>query len=140
MTKYADDALETGLKVQVIWDDEDKIIIRFIFEAHWTWDEFMAAQKVAYELAATVRHKVGILIEEAPTLPPELLTSKRDFTLFTNRHPNVDIFVFVLRTSILRGIVSLLMKLYAPAASLVVVAPTLENGHRLLKTRLQATS
>jgi hypothetical protein len=140
MTKYTDKELEIGLRVQVIWDDEDKTIIRFIFEANWTWDEYTAAQQVAYDLAATVRYKVGVLVEEGPTLPPEMLTSRRDFTLFTNRHPNVDVFVFVLRTSILRGIVSLLMKLYAPAASLVVLAPTLEEGRRLLKARLQAAS
>lgn len=127
-------------RIQVRWDDEAKTIIRFIFEAHWTWDEFKAAQLVAYELAATVRYKVGILIVEAATIPPEVLAKQKDFTLFTNRHPNVDIFVFVLTGTFMRGIVSLLMKFYAPAASLVVVVPTLEEARNLINGRLQAAS
>jgi hypothetical protein len=128
------------VKVQVIWDDDGKTIIRFIFEAQWTWDEFIAAQKTAYEMAATVQHNVGIVIVEASTLPPEVLTKRNDFTLFTTRHPNVDIFVFVLTGSLLRGIVGLLMKFYSPAASLVVVVETLEEARMLVKQRLQLAS
>jgi hypothetical protein len=128
------------VRIQVIWDDDDKTIIRFLVESHWTWDEFIAAQKVAYDLAATVRHNVGIIIVESGTLPPEALSGRKDFTFITNRHPNVDIFVLVLRGTFKRGMVALLMKLYAPAASLVVVVATLEEARSLIKGRLQAAS
>lgn len=127
-------------RIQVRWDDEAKTIIRFIFEPHWTWNEFMASQQVAYELAATVRYKVGIIMVEASTIPPEGLANRKDFTLFTNRHPNVDIFVFVLTGSLMRGIVSLVTKFYAPAAALVVVVATLGEARTVINGRLQAAS
>jgi hypothetical protein len=132
--------LELLVKIQVIWDDDEKTIIRFIVEAHWTWDEFVTAQQVAYELAYTVPHKVGIVIPEAGTLPPEARSGRKDFTFLTNRHPNVDIFVLVVQVALIRGMIGLLMKLYSPAASLVVVVSTLEEARSLIKGRLQAAS
>jgi hypothetical protein len=128
------------MRIQVMWDDDDKTIIRFQVEPHWTWDEFVAAQQVAYELADTVRHKVGIIIPEAATLPPEAVSGRKDFTFITNRHPNVDIFVLVVRGLLIRGMISLMMKLYTPAASLVVVVATMDEARNLIKGRLEAAS
>ena len=28
------------MSAQVIWDNEDKTIVRYIFQGHWGWDDF----------------------------------------------------------------------------------------------------
>jgi hypothetical protein len=129
------------MAIKVFWDDEEKRIIRLVFEPNtnnWTWAELVAGRNQGDALAASVRHKVGMIIEEPRTIPSEIL--KTDFSQFNQSHPNMVVMVIVANLPMVRAIVSLVMKASPRAASLIVIVKSLDEARAIVRQRLSQVS
>jgi hypothetical protein len=75
-------------KVQVKWADENHSIIVYDFERGWSWTEIFAALKQGGELAASVVHRVDVIMDlsNANTVPNGAITQLRHS--YNNRKVN----------------------------------------------------
>lgn len=121
--------------MKVFWDNEEKTFIRVVFQSHdWTWNELVAARHQGDELALSVRHRVGMILEEPHSVPMAVL--KTDFSKFNNSPPNVVAMVIVANLPMVRAIVGLVMKTSPRAASHVVLVRTLGDARETITQRL----
>ena len=47
----------------VRWDEKHPNVVITIYSGNWTWEEFYTASKEAQQLAATVQHRVDIIVD-----------------------------------------------------------------------------
>src|SRR5690242_1382476 len=101
----------SDMSVEIIWDNEEKTILRFIFDRRWSWQEFFEAKAAAYTLIGTVNHPVGIILHGPPetNLPPNALSHSRN--ALRNTHPNTRIVVFVLTSAFFRTMIGIVVKI-----------------------------
>ena len=84
------------MNISVVWDNDEKTILRYIYGKNWNWADFHSAAKEAYEMLDTVEHKVNIIMDflNAQLVPQGAITNvQRAFS--TKRHPNINTTVIV---------------------------------------------
>lgn len=61
--------------LHVNWEDEQKIIIRQVYDLTWTWDEYLAAFVKIRQLANEVDYPIGLLAEvgRIRSVPPNAI-------------------------------------------------------------------
>jgi hypothetical protein len=81
------------MPVDVDWDDERKIAIRFELSGRWTWDEFYPAYDKAHTLMDTVDYPVALIFHPdriaAVHYPSDMASNTR--TLDKHRHPRMGL-------------------------------------------------
>lgn len=78
------------MNIELVWDNDGKTILRYIYGRNWTWADFNTAAKDAYNLLDTVDHKVSIIMDfqNANIIPQGAITQvQRAFS--TPRHDNI---------------------------------------------------
>jgi hypothetical protein len=122
--------------IQIMWDDEAKRVIRYRFDERWSWEEFFAAKKEAYNQIATVPHKVGVIMDAPPNviMPPNMLTHA--LSALRNKHPNTLILVFVLTRPFMRAMINTLVQVSRLAAASIELASTLDEARAIVGKRL----
>jgi hypothetical protein len=76
------------MTVEVLWDNDEKTVLRYIIAAPWTWDEFWTAFKIGHQLIDSVNYSVDHIVEADYTLrsvPPGMLTQLR--AIYRSLHP-----------------------------------------------------
>ena len=84
------------MNIEIVWDNEAKSILRYIYGRSWTWTDFNAAAKTAYAMLDTVDHKVSVIMDfqNANIIPQGAITQvQRAFS--TPRHKNISTTVIV---------------------------------------------
>lgn len=51
------------MAIQVLWDNDDKTIIRYIFAGRWTWEEMHQAAQEMQRLITGITHTVHLIID-----------------------------------------------------------------------------
>ena len=122
--------------IQVVWDNDEKTIIRYVFDVRWTWDDFYAARTDAYNLIDTVQHKIGVIFDAPPnvTLPPNMITHSR--SAISKTHENTHVVVVVVGNTYVRAMLTMVRKLSKKAAEKLELAPTLDEARALVRERL----
>ena len=61
--------------LHVYWEDEQKIIIRQVYDMTWTWDEFLAAFAEIRRLGGEVDYPIGMISEigRIRSVPPNAI-------------------------------------------------------------------
>ena len=61
--------------LRVYWEDEQKIIVRQVYDLTWTWDEYLAAFAKIRQLANEVDYPVGLIAEigRIRSVPPNAI-------------------------------------------------------------------
>lgn len=61
--------------LHVYWEDEQKIIIRQVYDLTWTWDEFLAAFAKIRQLGSEVNYPIGMISEigQIRSVPPNAI-------------------------------------------------------------------
>ena len=84
------------MNISVVWDNEEKTILRYIYGKNWNWNDFHSAAKEAYQMLDAVSHKVNIIMDfqNAQLVPQGAITNvQRAFS--TRRHSNINTTVIV---------------------------------------------
>lgn len=93
--------------IKVIWDNDEKTIVRYNFDSQWTWDDFYMARSEAYDLIDTVNHKIGVIFD-APAnmkLPPNMITHSR--SAINKTHDNTHVVVAVVSSTYVRAMLNM---------------------------------
>jgi hypothetical protein len=126
--------------IQVVWDDEQHTVIRYIFDRTWTWEDFFAAKATAFALIEASQRKISVIMD-APgdsVLPRNMLSHFG--SAMRKKHPNTAIVVVVIRTPFIRSMMNLLMHLSPTATNSIRLASTLEEARQLADQRLKQVS
>jgi hypothetical protein len=85
------------MNIAVIWDNDEKTIIRYIYEKNWTWADVNTALKDASALLDTVDHKVDIIMDfrQSTMMIPMGALSHAKRALSNPRHDNIHLTVLV---------------------------------------------
>src|SRR4051812_44265687 len=59
----------------VYWEDQQKIIIRQVYDLTWTWDEYLAAFEKIRQLGQEVDYPIGMISEigQIRSVPPNAI-------------------------------------------------------------------
>lgn len=118
--------------IEIVWDNDEKTILRYIFDTHWTWDDFYTAKAEAYRQIDTVPHKVGVIFDapEKITLPANMITHSK--SAVSKTHDNTAIVVVVVTNLYLRTMLTLVMKLSKKAAETMRLVSSLDEARTLV--------
>jgi hypothetical protein len=100
------------MKIEPKWDNEQKSIIRHIFERGWGWTDFHQALEQAATMMGEVDHRVDVILDfrNASIIPSGAITQVKK--AYSNpKHPNVGTTVVVGANSFMQALVQVGTKL-----------------------------
>jgi hypothetical protein len=125
------------MSIQVVWDDEQHTIIRYVFDRTWEWQDFFEAKAQAYGMIDAAQRKISVIMD-APrdtVMPKNMLTHFG--SAIRKKHPNTAVVVVVIRTPFLRSMVNLLMRVSHTAKHSMCLVATLEEARNMARERLE---
>jgi hypothetical protein len=100
------------MKIEPKWDNEQKSIIRHVFERGWGWTDFHQALEEASTMMGTVDHRVDVILDfrDASIIPSGAITQVKK--AYSNpKHPNVGSTVVIGANSFMQALVQVGTKL-----------------------------
>jgi hypothetical protein len=127
------------MSIEIVWDNPEQTVIRYIFGQKWTWDEFYAARDHAYGLIDAGQQRVAVIFDvpAGMTLPGNMLTNGRNAV--AKRHANTSLIVIVVPNMYLRTLLEMIIKLAGPKADIVEMVPTLAAARQRAQEHLSVT-
>ena len=120
------------MSAQVVWDNEDKTIVRYIFQGHWGWDDFYNVIEEANAMMDSVDHEVHAIIDTRGSgfTPTDLLSHLRD--IHTRINPKAGMHVLVGAKLFVRTTHKLFIKLDPRKGEDFTFAATLDEARAML--------
>jgi hypothetical protein len=121
--------------VDLIWDNEERTILRYIFDNRWTWDEIARATLESHTALDAVPHnRVAIIFEAPPDIivPSDTLVNAR--RALTSSHRKASPLVFVLVNPLARMIVNTLAHISGSVGAQMYVVDSLAEARRVIAT------
>lgn len=128
------------MTITVYWQDSAQSIIRYDFPAIWTWDEFWAAFKLAYDMGGQVSHRIDIIVNlrESQIVPSNALTNLR--AISEQQHAHARLSVIVTSVRFLHVLYGIGKTVYPKVQQHFVICETLEDAERIVvQSREQET-
>lgn len=119
------------MSVAVVWDDNEKSTIRFVFEGSWTIDELYVAFDEQTRMLDSVDHQVDVIVDfqESNAVPDHLIANfSRIFQSSGSSHPNTGMTVLVG----VGGFAQILADLFSKFFARLPTASTLEEAHAII--------
>lgn len=125
------------MPIQVVWDNEDKTIIRVTFPEKWTWDEFQEIDYRVEIMIGRIQHKVVYIADMSATksVPKGLKLDVVRYVLDFN-HENSDLLIVVGMNKMVKALFDIVILALGHIATNIKTADTLEEGYQLLNYRL----
>lgn len=128
--------------IRVIWDNEEKTILRYVYEGRWDQTDFNKAYAEAKTMLDGVNHKVGIIIDvqDSHLIPNGIISRSRP--VVTNPSLNEGLIVIVGANAFIRSLADTFGRIWrrGPLESRkMVFASSLEEARKIL-SREQAPS
>lgn len=98
--------------IAVVWDDDEKTIIRWDFDEKWTWDEFHEAFRISLEMSENITYRVDV-IPNATKSPHMPIGALAEFKRLDSQLPDIVKLIVVAGTSAFtRSMIELFGKIY----------------------------
>jgi hypothetical protein len=103
------------MPVEVVWDNEDKSIIRYNHIDRWTLDEFFAAHRVYSRMMDSVDHNVYLIVNMS-SAPPNyvpaqaIVAAKRSLEIVASHENYGGLTIFVQGKGFVEMIVNVVQK------------------------------
>lgn len=120
-------------RIQVSWDNDTKTIIRYDFDYGWTWAELDAANEMLHEMLRSVHHDIcAIAIQNYRQhyLPANPLS--KISVMLPTRPQQLGLTVIVAHSSLITGVLNLMIKVY-PSASHLRFANNLDEARAMIR-------
>lgn len=121
--------------VQVVWDNTDKTVVRFIYEGSWTWQEYHQTIQTANAMMDTVAHPVVSIVDMRATkyIPPNAMRHIRQVINESRNHNNSNIAVYLGADDFTQALVNATQRIYLDvrAFSQFFYAESLEAAREL---------
>ena len=120
------------MSIQVVWDNDEKTIIRYTYQGQWTWDELAAVLEEAYALLDTVDHPVDFIIDlrQSVLLPKDAL--RHGERVAQAVHPNEGRSVVVGANMLVSRLADVFYKIYRRTSKQFRFVATLDEAYALL--------
>lgn len=121
------------MSIDLIWDNEERTTLRYIFDKHWTWDEVATATLESHAaLDAVQHHHIAVIFESPPDVivPPDTLIHAR--RAITSSHPKAAPLVFVLVNPLARMIINTLAHISGSIGAQMHVVDSLDEARRVI--------
>jgi hypothetical protein len=119
------------MPARVIWDNEEKNIVRYVFEGKWTLDELYAVMKEEDQMMAAVTHRVDVIVDfqDSGAIPDRLLANfPKIFESSSASHPNVGMTVIIGAA----GFAEMLANIFSKVFTRMLTAQTLEEARAII--------
>lgn len=127
--------------IQIEWANDEKSIVRFIYEQKWTWEEFYTKIDEANELMDTVEHACVSIIDmrNSNHLPAGAAVHIRNVIRRSMSHNNSGISVFLQADVIVRVMIDVLRKSYPDILDNTewLYAKTLEEAREIAQAQVK---
>ncbi len=83
------------MSVRLEWDNEERSVIRYIFEGQWTWEDYFAARDEAHTHLESAAGLICFIYDvQTNSAPPAFITTTK--SVLKHIHPRTGYVVFVL--------------------------------------------
>lgn len=125
------------MSISVMWENNERTILRYRFNGKWTWEEFYAAIERGQALQDEVTQPVDVLLDmlESPVVPGGAIRHFRPIGKIA--HPNTEMRIVVSSSGIIAGLYAVFIRMIGSAARSYRIVRTLDEAHTLI-TDLQA--
>lgn len=128
------------MAIQVVWDNPEKKIIRYIYDGRWTWEDLARAREIVHEMLDTVDYRVGIIVDvhKSTMLPNGALTRARQMARVTPKsHKNEGSTVIVGADTLIRSLFEMFRKIYSTLSGNIAVTfvSSLDEAREILSKR-----
>jgi hypothetical protein len=122
--------------ITVLWDDEQRTVVRYVFQSEWTWDDFYVARNLVNGMVEGEAHPVAMLFDvpEDVVIPPNFVS--KFATMFRTRPDNIYALVVVGGNDYVRALVGVLASVTDKTGNLLRAFYTEAQAHTWLKQRL----
>lgn len=102
------------MSIEVIWDNPQQTIVRFVYTDKWDWQTFREVVILGNEMMDTVAHPVISIVDMSSTffIPPGSITHIRWAVEYSGNHNNSRKVVFVRASTLYQMIISALKQAY----------------------------
>lgn len=124
------------MPVQVVWDDEEKRIIRQIYSGHVTIEDYYAATDQVQEMVAQVSHVVHSIMDR--TLVVSTPNSALPALLYANKNlpENIELRLIINPSVYTRMIVNIGRRIAPRVVHHIRYALTLEEAHQIIQEHM----
>ncbi len=120
--------------LHIFWDDEQKLILRQVYDLSWTWDEYLAAFAKIRELASEVDYPIGMISEIGmiKSVPPNaILYGARGIRSLPS---NIVLTVMVTESQLALSLLNIILT--ATQFKNIETAKTAETANRMIMDKL----
>lgn len=123
------------MPVHIVWDDDDRTIIRYDYEGRWTWEELYIASKQVPDMFSAVSHSVDVIhnLTGSRGLPGGALSHAN--RLSTQLPDNWGVSVVAGSNMFVSGMLNVFRKIYRQFGERYFTTTTLEEAYALLRER-----
>jgi hypothetical protein len=118
--------------VQVVWDNDEKTIVRYIFEERYTWDEFESAGRQHIEMMKTTDGPVGVILDYPKNVMPPMYALSIGREHVSRRDPRNYLIVVSTTSLLLRGLIGLFRRFYPKESEQIMLVASVEEARTLL--------
>lgn len=118
--------------IKIMWDNDERTIMRYEFEARWSWADLYAASDEGTARLDSVDHRVDVIADLRGTshLPGDFM--QHAGRIAGGTHPHRGIVVVVGASPVLRGLSNTVGFLYRKATKDLRFADSLEEARTLI--------
>jgi hypothetical protein len=119
--------------IEVIWDNDEKTILRWDFYPGWTWNDVPAAAKQTQEHLAGIEHEVSIIYNSNKTAIP-MDNALQNLRFLMQREPTYRGMTVIANTSGFGiQLVQIIMKVFRVREGKLIFAESVEHAREQLK-------
>lgn len=122
--------------IEVLWDNEAKTIIRYIYAPDWTWQDFEQAAETSTSMAGTVTHSVGIIADFSQGAPPPMGALAKFKRAQETAPPNLSGIAIVGGGVFINTLVNAFSRVYRRLGENLIVTGSLDDARTRLSDRL----
>ena len=123
------------MSISISWDNEEKSVVRFVYQGKWTWEEFYEKIDAANAMMNTVDSPCVSIIDmrESNYLPKGAAVHIRNVIRRSMSHNNSGISVFLQADVIVKAMIEVLKKSYPDILENTewIYAKTLDEARKL---------
>jgi len=116
--------------LRIYWEDEQKVIIRQVYDMTWTWEEFLAAFEKIRQLGAEVNYPIGLIAElgNIRSVPPNAIVyGARGIRSLPN---NIILSVMVTPSTLAQSLLKVILS--ATQFPNIQTATSVDEAHRMI--------
>jgi hypothetical protein len=119
--------------ILAVWDNEDKTVIRHIYQGRWDWSDFYKAMQDANSMMDSAHCKVGIIVDMQKSAMVPSGAISRIGGIRTKTHRNAGMTALVGANMFIRLLYDMFQKVYPGMDANFVMVPTLEEAREVLR-------